>query len=615
MDLERERCELELSKFKFQRVVQEQQQVEESVSCLLRRLDQLPLSVPVVPINGVAAAAGAARTHSMTGSDSTCTASLEVSTTQEAPLSPASPISPLSIRRESPAVGNLGAAASTPTEREAATVSHVPSFSAASPTAVAPSIPDETAQEEAQDTKGTLAETAADVAQPSGGRTSAGAPWRNAVHSVCAKGAMASSANLPGEDTPAEPRTPLVPIMGQHEAYVEIPPVKLGTSVPADTSLLVASRDAGVDQWRGWTIQTTEDGRLFYHHAASETSLWHSPQELAPVLGEWEQVGEGESAYWKNKLLGRTAGKDPRNTTSVFQAALDGNIFFLQLYIEVGGSIDAVDSKGRSALHYNCAGGSAQTLLYLLGSNASVDTQDNAGSTPLHWACRYGHEQIVGTLLDAKADPDRPNALGDTCLHEAAALDGVTALHHLLMARADPSLQNNEARTPAELATWKRAESAAALLRRFEDQVLDADLSDIAVGPETDVDNIPVGYGTQYHDDSGSESETDEPEPSLALVIVRTARPLLRSVQWLANRVLGEKKANLGDTNTFRYDTPSGRWVLQRAPEPRPEAEVDESDDSCSEDDEPLAAPLARPSARPARPAPSGMDVGELAGP
>ena len=70
------------------------------------------------------------------------------------------------------------------------------------------------------------------------------------------------------------------------------------------------------------------------------------------------------------------------------QAALDGNLFFLQLYTEVGGFLDAVhelrgfvariwfrtspmlfpevDSKGRTALHYNCAGGSAQARLCCL---------------------------------------------------------------------------------------------------------------------------------------------------------------------------------------------------------------------------------------------------------
>ena len=42
------------------------------------------------------------------------------------------------------------------------------------------------------------------------------------------------------------------------------------------------------------------------------------------------------------------------------------------------------------------------------------------------------------------------------------------------------------------------------------------------------------------------EDEEDEEvnhEPSLALVLARAARPLLRSVQWLANRVLGQGPA------------------------------------------------------------------------
>ncbi|CAE7407012.1 PPL1 [Symbiodinium microadriaticum] len=61
------------------------------------------------------------------------------------------------------------------------------------------------------------------------------------------------------------------------------------------------------------------------------------------------------------------------------------------------------------------------------------------------------------------------------------------------------------------------------------------------------------------------ESSGEDDSPSLALAVVRAARPLLRSVQWLANRVLGEKKTNLGDTSQFSYDHMSGQWVLQRS--------------------------------------------------
>eukprot|EP00913_Durusdinium_trenchii_P025818 g24231.t1 len=69
------------------------------------------------------------------------------------------------------------------------------------------------------------------------------------------------------------------------------------------------------------------------------------------------------------------------------------------------------------------------------------------------------------------------------------------------------------------------------------------------------------------------ESEGEEDEPSLALVVVRAARPILRSVQWLANRVLGEKKTNLGYASQFSYDHLSGQWVLPRPTNAAPEEE------------------------------------------
>merc|ERR1712176_1665839 len=112
---------------------------------------------------------------------------------------------------------------------------------------------------------------------------------------------------------------------------------------------------------------------------------------------------ESGGRYWRNELLGVSSWKDPRRSTSLFQAALDGNLFFLQLYAEVGGFLDAVDAKGRTALHYNCAGGCTQAVLYLLQKKANVDLADPVGSTPLHWACRYGHAPIVRILLEAKS--------------------------------------------------------------------------------------------------------------------------------------------------------------------------------------------------------------------
>ncbi|CAE7528110.1 unnamed protein product [Symbiodinium natans] len=99
-----------------------------------------------------------------------------------------------------------------------------------------------------------------------------------------------------------------------------------------------------------------------------------------------------------------------------------------------------------------------------------------------------------------------------------------------------------------QLRATERSESDAAREARRERRALAARAREQVTSPEQE------------------ETSGEDDSPSLALVVVRAARPLLRSVQWLANRVLGEKKTNLGDTSQFSYDHISGQWVLQRPP-------------------------------------------------
>jgi len=341
---------------------------------------------------------------------------------------------------------------------------------------------------------------------------------------------------------------------------------KLGAHSVADQSLLTNNSKADGDEWRGWTIQTSPQGKLFYHHIASNTSQWQMPPELGPVLGEWSQVEEDGKRYWRNEKLGVSSWKDPRRTTNLFQAALDGNLFFLQLYTEVGGFLDAVDSKGRTALHYNCAGGSAQAVHYLLQHGATVDLLDRSGSTPLHWAARYGHAPIVRLLLESKAHPDYQNSMGDTAMHEAAALGLVEPLQWLVLAKANPTLRNRESRTPAEVAERASSKDVLQLLQQLEEEdvLVSQSESDAARARRRAARAERARQAEVTSPEADPEESEGEDEPSLALVVVRAARPILRSVQWLANRVLGEKKTNLGQASQFSYDHLSGQWVLQR---------------------------------------------------
>jgi len=306
---------------------------------------------------------------------------------------------------------------------------------------------------------------------------------------------------------------------------------------------------------------------------------------LIPVLGSWVLTAQadGSGPLWTNEVLGLSSWKDPRRTTNLFKAAFDGNLWFLQLYNKAEGSLDIVDSKGRTAMHCTCAGGSIQAVLHLLANKANADALDLGGSTPLHLACRYGHDSIVKILLDAGANIDHQNSLGDTALHEVAALDRIVALQSLLAARANATLRNRESKTPADVALRSRAGEAAELLRNREKHQLRRTRNRTLEHPgEQESDEMvssvaplqAMGFtGGQScgsralvppHSDSDSDNESDRPDPSLVLLFVHAARRLLQGVQRLVQRVLGEKIAAFGDGNRYKYDTQTGQWVLSR---------------------------------------------------
>jgi len=378
---------------------------------------------------------------------------------------------------------------------------------------------------------------------------------------------------------------------------------------PADGSLLTPRESSTIDVWRGWGIQTTQDGRLFYYHASSSTSQWQQPRELSHVLGEWVRAGDGAgNVYWRNELLGISSWKDPRQATSLSQAAVDGNVFFLRLYAYASGDLDVVDVRRRTALHYAAAAGAPAAPLCLLDGRASVDCTDDTGSTALHWACRYGRAAVVHILLKANADPNLRNSVGDTPLHEAASVSATDVLQRLLVAHADPMLRDHGSRTAAEVATQRGAAGVVELLQRHEDRHLHAQQrypcrpASLADAERAVLDSLEPGSASDGGGSSGSDSEIGDSPVSPALKIVRAARPLLRTVQWLANIV--PMRSNLGASNSYCYDQHSGRWVfVQRPPSPGASSSSDDSGWSprVYEESRRLPASLQTPPPRQAR--------------
>ncbi|CAE7948195.1 ANK2, partial [Symbiodinium sp. KB8] len=229
------------------------------------------------------------------------------------------------------------------------------------------------------------------------------------------------------------------------------------------------SEEAPVEEaWHGWTLECTPGGRFFHHHVASGTTQWETPPELIDVLGEWREVGDPGARYWHNAKLETSCWKDPRNCGSIHEAALDGNMAYLLLYATAKGFVDAVNLKGRSALHNAAAAGQDEVIVHLLHQKADVNLPDQGLSTPIHWACRYGHQTAVQLLLQAGANVDGSNMLGDTPLHEAAGLGQVNVLPVLIAAYANPWARNAEKRTAAEVAGVRGWAQARAMLLDYE---------------------------------------------------------------------------------------------------------------------------------------------------
>lgn len=226
------------------------------------------------------------------------------------------------------------------------------------------------------------------------------------------------------------------------------------------------------DGWRGWSMIATAEGRLFFHNENSRASQWSQPQDLDAVLGTWVEVdSEGlaeQRSFWRNDVLQLSLWKDPRQTTNIFQAALDGNLFFMQLYSQVEGDLNVIDPNGLSAFHYACAGGSTQCALFLVHRKADLEVRDTAGATPLGYACRYGYAGVAKVILDAGADVNAPDSCGTTPLHEAACMGSVDCVNLLLVGGANQFLRTSDGDTAADIANQRGNEGVLGALRQHQ---------------------------------------------------------------------------------------------------------------------------------------------------
>ena len=115
---------------------------------------------------------------------------------------------------------------------------------------------------------------------------------------------------------------------------------------------------------------------------------------------------------------------------------------------------EALDRKGRSALHYAALEGHAERVRELIKAGADVTHPDHRGMTPLHFAAQEQHAEVAKALLDAGAPVDTNDEHGNTPLWKAVfSCRGEGQLITLLRAAgADPNRANQHGTSPLDLA-------------------------------------------------------------------------------------------------------------------------------------------------------------------
>lgn len=139
--------------------------------------------------------------------------------------------------------------------------------------------------------------------------------------------------------------------------------------------------------------------------------------------------------------------KDEQGLTPLHVAAFYGYPLIIELLLEYGSDINALDNFSRSPAHYAALRGQQNALLFLL-HNKAVMVGDNEGNTPLHLCCSNGHDACVKALLyfmefsDSKLDINVQNNQGETPLHLSFKWGYSSIVQILIEQDGDPLVSN-----------------------------------------------------------------------------------------------------------------------------------------------------------------------------
>lgn len=145
--------------------------------------------------------------------------------------------------------------------------------------------------------------------------------------------------------------------------------------------------------------------------------------------------------------------KDQIGRTPLLWAATNGHYDLVEMLLEKGASVFAVNNRGRTALHLAIDSSDAtftdDIMRLLLHHQANACATSDGGWTPLHNAAQKGLTSVVELLLESGASVNATLSNGMTALHWAAFNGFEDVVRVLLSQRdADPGIKDGFGRAP-----------------------------------------------------------------------------------------------------------------------------------------------------------------------
>jgi ankyrin repeat protein len=170
-----------------------------------------------------------------------------------------------------------------------------------------------------------------------------------------------------------------------------------------------------------------------------KTKSGHSVFSLAALNGDLKML----------QLLvrfGKSVNVAPK-VTSLSVAASSSHFNIMGYLLKNGVDVNAVDKRGRAALHVASAKGAYGSAKMLIDNGAQLDIADGKGRLPLHYAAEGEAGDIVILLVKKGSPLDAQDKEGFTALHRAATRTSLDVVATLLEAGARTDIRDSEGLT------------------------------------------------------------------------------------------------------------------------------------------------------------------------